>query len=193
MDSASHAEGDEIHRLRRENYELRRRLADLESIITMLPVPIAMSEDAEASDIEVNPAFAALLGVDTDVNVSTTGSDAEKLPFHFLRSGKPADKDDLPLRRAGLTGQEVHDELEIVRDDGVRYHIFGTAKPLFDDVGNVRRTFGAFVEISDRKRAERALQQSIEAICLRCESRSAGTAPDYRQFHATARTALQRR
>jgi PAS domain S-box-containing protein len=164
MDSASHAEGDEIQRLRQENRELRRRLADLETIITMLPVPIAMSADAEATDIEVNPAFAALLGVDTDVNVSTTGSDAEKLPFHFLRIGTPADQDDLPLRRAGRTGQEVHDELEIVRDDGVRYHIYGTAKPLFDELGNVRRTFGAFVEISDRKRAERALQQSIEAL-----------------------------
>jgi signal transduction histidine kinase len=155
---------DELERLRRENKELRARVADLEAMFTMMPVPIAISHQASASSIEVNPAFAALLGVDTDINVSNTGPEALRLPYKLLRDGRPIEPEDLPLQKAGRLGKEVIDELEIVRDDGIHYHIYGSAKPLFDEVGNVRSTFAAFVDVSDRKRAERALQQSIQAL-----------------------------
>ena len=164
MDAAANPIEDETERLRRENRELRAKLADLESMITSLPVPIAISPDATAEHIEVNPAFAALLGVDTDFNISATGPDAQKLPYHICRNGKCVDPRDMPLRKAGQSGQEVHDELEIVRDDGIRYHIYGNAKPLFDEAGAVRRVFGAFVDVTDRKRAERALYQSMDAL-----------------------------
>jgi PAS domain S-box-containing protein len=164
MDAAPEADGGEIERLKRENQDLRARLTDLETIFMRMPVPIAMSQDADSNDIEVNPAFAGLLGVDTDVNISATGPQAEKLPYRLLRNGKLIDPDDLPLRKAGRLHREIHDEIEIVRDDGIRYHIYGSAKPLFDEEGSVRRTFGAFVDVTDRKRAERALQQSMEQL-----------------------------
>ena len=76
----------------------------------------------------------------------------------MLRNGKLIDPEDMPLRKAGLLRKEIRDEIEIVRDDGIRYHIYGSAKPLFDEEGSVRRTFGAFVDVTDRKRAERALR-----------------------------------
>ncbi|MGA8597081.1 MAG: ATP-binding protein [Bryobacteraceae bacterium] len=164
MDATAHAAADENERLKRENAELKARLADLSSIVTLLPVPIAISADAKANEIEANPAFAALLGVETDFNIAETGSSATDLPFHICRDGKRVDAQDLPIRKAGRLGQEIHDELEIVRDDGIRYDIYGTAKPLFDEHGNVRRVVGAFVDVTDRKRAERALYQSVEAL-----------------------------
>lgn len=164
MDAAAHTAGTEIERLKRENAELKARLADLESIITGMPVPIAISTDATVDNIEVNPAFAALLGVDTDRNIAETRSNADQPPYYICRNGKRIDPQDLPLRKAARLGQEIQDELEIVRDDGIRYHIFGNAKPLFDETGAVRRVFAAFVNVSDRKRAERALYQSMEAL-----------------------------
>lgn len=164
MVSGGQAGNDELNRLKQENRELRARLADLETILTMMPVPIAISEDAELSEIEVNPAFAGLLGVDTDVNISSAGHDASVLPFKLYRRGQPVLAADLPMHRAARTRQEVRDELEIVRDDGLRYHIYGSARPLFDENGNVRRTFSAFIDVTERKRAERTLEQSIEAV-----------------------------
>jgi signal transduction histidine kinase len=164
MDASAHPAEDENERLKRENAELKARLADLSSIVTMLPVPIAISTDATADEIEPNPAFAALLGVETDFNIAETGPRAKELPYYLCRNGKRVDAQDLPLRKAGTLGQEVHDELEIVRDDGIRYDIYGNAKPLFDDSGNVRRVFAAFVDVTDRKRAERSLYQSMEAL-----------------------------
>jgi len=164
MDAVTQADGAELERLKRENRELKARLTDLEAIFTSMPVPIAMSQDADSNDIEVNPAFAGLLGVDTDVNVSATSPKAGDLPYRLLRGGKPVEPDDMPLRKAGRLRKEIHDEIEIVRDDGIRYYIYGSAKPLFDEEGNVRRTFGAFVDVTDRKRAERALHQSMDAL-----------------------------
>jgi PAS domain S-box-containing protein len=164
MVSGGQAGNDELEQLKQENRELRARLADLETIVTMMPVPIAISGDAESTEIEVNASFAALLGVDTDVNISLVGPEASTLPFKFLRQGKPALPSDLPMHRAAGTRQEVRDELEIVRDDGLRYHIYGSARPLFDENGNVRRTFSAFIDVTERKRAERNLEQSIEAV-----------------------------
>jgi len=51
-----------------------------------------------------------------------------------------------------------------VREDGVRYFIYGSAKPLFDEEGRVRRTFSAFVDVTERKRAEKALEESMQAL-----------------------------
>lgn len=164
MVSGGQAGNDELDRLKQENRELRARLADLETIVTMMPVAIAISEDAELTEIEVNPTFAALLGVDTDVNISSAGHDASALPYKLYRRGQPVLAADLPMYRAARTRQEVRDELEIVRDDGLRYHIYGSARPLFDENGNVRRTFSAFIDVTERKRAERTLEQSIEAV-----------------------------
>jgi len=156
---------DEVNRLKQENAELRARLADLESIITMMPVAIAISRDATVDHVEVNPAFAALLGTDTDLNFSSSaGPIRPDKPYRLLRNGKPVTTDDMPLEKATRTAQEIRDELEIVRDDSIRYHIYGFARPLFDSQGAVRRAFAAFVDVSERKRAEKALEQSVQAL-----------------------------
>ena len=160
----AHEPLNDIDRLKQENSELRARLADLETIIMRMPVPIAISEDAESTKIEVNPAFAALLGIDTDMNASLMGESAADLPFHVYRNGKRVAGREMPQQRASRTGREVHDELEIVRDDGVHYFIYGSAKPLFDEEGQVRRTFSAFVDVTERKRAEKALEESMQAL-----------------------------
>jgi signal transduction histidine kinase len=155
----------DVDRLRQENAELRARLADLETIITMMPVPIAISQDATADRVEINPAFAALLGTDTDLNFSrSAGPISADKPFRLLRNGQPVGEDELPLKKATRTAQEIRDELEIVRDDSIRYHIYGFARPLFDSQGAVRRAFAAFVDVSERKRAEKALEQSMQAL-----------------------------
>ncbi|MGV3755111.1 MAG: hybrid sensor histidine kinase/response regulator, partial [Verrucomicrobiota bacterium] len=46
-------------------------------------------------------------------------------------------------------------EEDIVFQDGERRHILGYAAPLLDHAGNVRGAVGAFIDITERKRAER--------------------------------------
>ena len=50
-------------------------------------------------------------------------------------------------------------ELDVVHPDGDTVHLLGQAVPLFDDRGQSRGAVGAFLDITERKRAqERALQ-----------------------------------
>ncbi len=59
-------------------------------------------------------------------------------------------------------GERSTYELEIIRADGERRHILVTATPRFDSRGQFTGTFGIFLDITERKRAEEALRESEE-------------------------------
>ncbi len=64
------------------------------------------------------------------------------------------------MQTAAAQGIEVHDvELDVVHPDGETIHLLGQVVPLFDDEGKSRGAVGAFLDITERKRAlERAMQ-----------------------------------
>jgi signal transduction histidine kinase/ActR/RegA family two-component response regulator len=69
---------------------------------------------------------------------------------------------DLPVE-AAASGVELRDfEGELVFKDDMRVHFFGNAVPLRDPEGNVRGSIAAFVDITDRKRAEQDLTLQYE-------------------------------
>lgn len=147
----------------RENAELKRALADTEALFHMLPVAIAYSSDPEAKQIYLNPAFAEMLGVNTGVNVAVLENAWHLLPYRFFRAGTEVRGDDMPLPKCARTGREVKDELEVLRADGRRFYIYGIAKPLLDADGRVKRAIGAFLDVTDRKKAEQDLERSLAA------------------------------
>ena len=53
-------------------------------------------------------------------------------------------------------------EMEVVRKDGSRFWIESNAMPYLDGAGEVIGTLGAITDITQRKEAERQLQQSLE-------------------------------
>jgi signal transduction histidine kinase len=64
------------------------------------------------------------------------------------------------LRTAAARGAGVQDaELDIVHSDGSIVHLYGNAAPLLDEQGRPRGAVGAFLDVTERKRAqEQALQ-----------------------------------
>jgi two-component system, chemotaxis family, CheB/CheR fusion protein len=65
----------------------------------------------------------------------------------------------LPVQKAAATGQEVREsEITVVFDDGTVREMLGNAAPLLDREGKVRGAIGVFVDITEHKRAEQALQ-----------------------------------
>ena len=67
---------------------------------------------------------------------------------------------DLPVERAAATGLEVRSqEFSAIYDDGSVRTLFGTGVPLRDEFGRVRGGVGAFLDISERKRAEAVLHR----------------------------------
>jgi PAS domain S-box-containing protein len=145
---------EEIERL---NKDLQHRVNDLQTLLDVIPIGIAIAQDPACRTIRVNPALARLLRVSPDANIALTAGGAS---FKLLHNGKEPAVGELPMQVAGARGVEVRDqELDIVHPDGEVIHLFGHAAPLFDEHHKPRGCVGAFVDITEKKRSqERALQ-----------------------------------
>ena len=149
-------EGEE--RLAQANRELRDRVAELETLLSVIPVGIGIALDRECRNVQVNPAFAAMLGVASGQNASKTAPDSERpTSFRVLDlQGNEVPGDQLPLQVAAREGRKLNDvELDILHDDGRTTRLLEYAAPLLDEHGTPRGSIGAFVDITQRRRAER--------------------------------------
>ncbi len=147
-------------RLSQARAHVQRREREFETLFRLTPVGIGIANDPECRNISVNPAFAEMLGVSTVANASLSAPEAERPGFVVKRDGQPVAADDLPLQVAARLGIEVKNiELEVVHPDGTSLTLYEYAAPLFDDQGRVRGAVGAFLDISELKRAEDRLRR----------------------------------
>jgi C4-dicarboxylate-specific signal transduction histidine kinase len=108
-----------------------------------------------------------MLGTNTGDDVSKSGVAGDKLPFRLLRDGRPVAANDLPMQRACREGIDILDEeLEILQSNRTIIHELCRATPLRDGEGKVRGCIGIFLNITDRKEAEAALQQAKNELAL---------------------------
>jgi signal transduction histidine kinase len=144
----------------RLNKDLQHRLGELQTLLDVIPIGIAFAEDPACRHIRVNPAFAKLLRLPPGANASVSAPLLEKPPYRVCRGGRELPAAEQPLQMAAARGIEVRDmEVEIVHPDGETIQLLGQAAPLFDDQGHTRGAVGAFLDVTERKRAqERAVQ-----------------------------------
>ncbi|HEX3034662.1 MAG TPA: PAS domain S-box protein [Thermodesulfobacteriota bacterium] len=148
----------EIARL---NRDLKQRLDELQTLLDVLPVGIAVAHDPECRFITINPVGAAMLGVEPGVNVSKSTPETESLPFKVLRDGKELTPEELPMQYAAAHNVSISgEEYEIIHNDGRVFNLFEYASPLYDEDGNVRGCLGVFVDITDSRQAGEALRES---------------------------------
>jgi PAS domain S-box-containing protein len=143
------------------NRDLQRRLVDFQTLIDVIPVGIAVSDDPQCAHIWINPALAKMMGVPQGQNISKTGPDRDNLEYKLCRDGQEVPGEELPMQVAARTGDEVIGaELDIVRPDGRVINTLSFSAPLFDEDGRVRGVLDACAEITERKQAEQALRDS---------------------------------
>ncbi|MEW6125679.1 MAG: PAS domain S-box protein [Acidobacteriota bacterium] len=138
------------------NQNLQRRIDEMETLLNVLPIPIGIASDPECRHIRANPAFAELLAISPDANASLSADEAER-PKHFkiYQRDRELAPEELPLQIAASQGREIRDfEAKVIRSDGTSVDILGYTSPLFDEHGKARGSVGAFVDITERKRAE---------------------------------------
>jgi signal transduction histidine kinase len=148
---------EEIDRLTKD---LQRRVTELETLLDVIPIGIALALDPSCERIRVNAALARLLGLPAGTNASLTAAAAERPAYRAPRNGRELGPEELPLQYAAAKGVEVRDvELEVARPGGEVVSLLGYAAPLFDEAGRPRGAVGAFLDVTERKRVqEQALQ-----------------------------------
>jgi len=143
---------DKIQQL---NRDLQWHLHEFQVLLEVLPIGIAVAEDAECRKIWTNPSMAAMLQVPPGQNISKSDQNPNPPAYQLLLNGGEVSPDLLPMQVAARTGKPVaNQELEIVRADGTAISTLSFSAPLFDESGGVRGVIDACVDITDRKRAE---------------------------------------
>ncbi len=138
---------------------------DLKTLFEIIPIGIVVAQDPEFTQVKANPAFAQMLGISPELNVSYTPVDTPPPSYKLLRDGQELTPNEFPLRYAAIHKVEIKGtEVDIVRGDGTVFNLFGYAAPLLDKQGNTRGSVAAFLDISDRKQTEERTRQLMLQI-----------------------------
>lgn len=157
------------------NRDLERRVTEVQTLLDVIPMGIAIAQDPECRYIKVNSALAKLLDIPPNTNASKSASQAEKPAYQVYSNGIEVTAEDLPMQYAAARGAEVLDtELDIaVPNKGAVVKLLCNAAPLFDEQGKCRGSIGAFLDITERKRVEEQERILAEASAI------LGTSLDY--------------
>ena len=155
--------------LKRSEEHARQRAEELRKLMDIIPAAVWVSQDPECKVIVGNQAANTFYEAEGEENVSAgpASGSAQDTTRRFFRNGKELMPQELPMQEATAKNVEIkNSELEVVVPSGRKITIIGNAKPLLDDAGNVRGCLGAFVDITERKKAEEALARQAELIDL---------------------------
>ncbi|EDX74410.1 PAS fold family [Coleofasciculus chthonoplastes PCC 7420] len=138
------------------------RVQELETLMEITPAALWIAHDPDCHQMTANRTAYNLMRMPLgSVTTATPVDGSYPLPFKQYKNGQEYIPEDLPMQRAARTGQEVIDEIEFVFEDGTVRFIYGKAVPLYHDSGEVRGVIGAFVDITERKQAEREHEQLL--------------------------------
>ncbi len=143
-------------RIRLLNQQMEERLDELETIMQVLPVGVAISTDPSFSRVTANQAFRAIF---RDSLESPANANADTVsPVDFMRQA------------AQNGGSVTNTEMQFKEDDGQERHILASASPLAAKAGKVRGAVGVFYDISQRRVLEKALRERAELLELASEA-----------------------
>ncbi len=133
---------------------------EMQTLLDVIPISIAIAEDSQCQRMRINNSFAKILRINPQHNAFLGQIDDQWFSFKLFREGKEISKDDRPMIRAAR-GVEIHDtEFDLMLEDGTIFNLFGHAAPLRDEQGNSRGAVGAFIDITERKKAQEKQMQT---------------------------------
>jgi PAS domain S-box-containing protein len=158
-------------KIRHLNSQLQQRLAELEAIMQVLPVGVAVSQDPSCDIITGNAALNQMLRTEVGENISLNKSGQDSLSFRVYQNDKELSPEELPLQRSAASGQQLGSmELEVRHNGGSPIYLLASASPLRDQGGAVRGAVGAFFDLTDRKQMEDLLRERADLLELATEA-----------------------
>jgi PAS domain S-box-containing protein len=160
-------------------------LIEIQTILDTVPATVWIAYDRECKKIVGNRVTNEMLGVAGSTNLSMSAPPNQRLAtFRPYKSGRPVPPDELPMQKAARTGQPVSkSEFELWFSDGRRVNLYGNAAPLKNEGGVVRGAVGAFIDITEKVRAQEQVMvrsRELAAINKELESFSYSVAHDLR-------------
>ncbi|HYF57592.1 MAG TPA: ATP-binding protein, partial [Burkholderiaceae bacterium] len=145
---------------RRADEEIVRRRRELQAILDVLPVGIAITHDRDAADVRISPRFARLVGLgDPAGDASPSTLSPRDWPFRVLRDGRELPPHELPLPRTARSGEEQHDVyLDLVFADGRTMNVVVDCAPLRDAGGAVHGAVASIFDVTALSRTQRELE-----------------------------------
>ena len=159
--------------MRHLNDQLQQRIAELETIMNVLPVGVSVASDPECRFDCRKLRIERLFEIRPGEPLSLNGDG--KAGYDIYQDGRRLTSDELPLQRAAATAAAVGSiELEIHHKSGKITEALASANPLFDESGNVRGAVGAFIDITERKRMEQNSKRTrrTDGPCFRSHHRA---------------------
>lgn len=152
--------------IRQLNRNLEERVHELETLLELMPIGIAIAKDPQCHDITTNPACAEMLGLERGANASFS-ADADQRPrnYRILQDGVELSVNNLPLQRCVASGKSIlGEEVEIVRSDGVTLKLLQYVAPLFDEQNAVRGGVGVFIDVTERVKLAQELREHASVL-----------------------------
>ncbi|MCY7321273.1 MAG: GAF domain-containing protein [Phormidesmis sp. CAN_BIN36] len=160
----------------RLNRDLEHRVTELQTLLDVIPIGIGIAEDAACQHIRVNASMSAQLGIALGENASNSRPGADQLLYKMYQNGREITPAELPMQRSTALGISISGvELDVVHQDGRVVTLLSEVAPLFDESFNPRGCVGAFLDITDRKRAEDSQRFLANASTLITSSLEAST------------------
>ena len=144
------------------------------------PAAIWIAHDPGCTQITGNPASYKLLRMVENSNASPLAPETEQAPrpFQEYRDGQPVPPHELPLQVAIAQDAEIQGtELTLRFTDDAERHIYGNASPLREADGTVYGAIAVFIDITERKQAEKGSRTptSARTTSWPCSPTSCGT------------------
>ncbi len=147
----------------------------LQAVLDAAPAMIWVAFDRECHDIAGNRVAYEFSQMPIGTNLSKPGLAPERLAhYRVFKDGVELAPQDMPIQRVAASGKALRDyAVDFVFDDGTVRSLLGNVIPVLDTRGEPSGAIAAFVDVTERKRAEEALRRAHDELEARVNERTA--------------------
>ena len=140
---------------------MRERAEEVAALMNLIPVAIYLAHDPDCHEVTSNRAADELLQPPGSAVDAPSAEETHPYAHRVFQNGRELGPHEMPIQRAAAEGVATNGaEYEIRFEDGSCKYIYGYATPLFTGEGRTRGSVAAFVDVTERRRAENALRES---------------------------------